>query len=75
MGRCSHASCTRRPTYNVNSSKAAYCRQHAADGMVNVENKTCLYPSCAKQPSFNVEGRHTAAYCTQHASTGLVNVK
>ncbi|CAN0537673.1 unnamed protein product, partial [Scytosiphon promiscuus] len=36
MGRCSHASCTRQPKYNVMGSKAAYCKQHASDGMVDV---------------------------------------
>ena len=35
--RCSHDSCTKRPSFNVEGSKTAvYCKQHAEDGMVNI---------------------------------------
>ena len=42
--------------------------------MVNVRSKRCSHGSCAKAPSFGVEGSKTAAYCKQHAEKGMVNV-
>ncbi|CAN0532641.1 unnamed protein product, partial [Laminaria digitata] len=38
---CLHDSCTKRPGYNFKGTKAAYCRQHAGDGMVDVRSKHC----------------------------------
>ena len=75
MGRCSHASCTKRPSFNFEgSTTAAYCRQHAVDGMVDVVSKRCSHDSCTKRPSFNFEGRATAAYCKKHVLDGMVDV-
>ena len=55
--RCFHASCTKRPTLNFESSKAGmYRRQHAEDDMVDVVAKRCLHDTCNTIPSFNVKG-------------------
>ena len=53
---------------------AAYCRQHAEDGMLDVRSKRCSYKSCTTWPSFNVKGSKTGAYCRQHAEDGMVDV-
>ncbi|CAN0588986.1 unnamed protein product, partial [Laminaria digitata] len=68
MKFCSHNSCTRQPSFSLVGRKtAAYCKQHAENGMVDVRNKRCLHDSCTTQPIFNLVGSKTAAYCKQHA--------
>ena len=43
------------PSFNVEGSKtAAYCTQHAADGMVNVYRRRYSNESCMKEPSLDV---------------------
>ena len=72
---CSHDACTTVASFNVKGSKkAAYCKQHAEDGMVNVHHDPCLHDACTKRPSFNIKGSKKAAYCRKHAQGGLVNV-
>ena len=74
--RCSHDSCTKRPSFNVEGSKTAvYCRQHAMDGMVYVHSRCWLHDSCTKHPGFNVAGSKTAAYFKQDAMDGMVKGK
>ena len=61
--RCSYAFCTKQHSFNVEGNKtAAFCKQHAKDGMVNVYSRCCSYDSYSKEPSFNVEGCKAAAY-------------
>ena len=73
--RCSHDLCTKRPSFNVEGSKrAAYCKRHAEDGMVQVSAKKCMSVSCTIRPSFNFVGNKTASCCKQHALDGMVNV-
>ena len=72
---CAHDNCARLPKFNREGSKtAAYCKQHAEDGMVDVCHKRCSHDSCTKHPVFNVEGSKVAVYCKQHAGDGMVNV-
>lgn len=74
--RCSFTSCTKRPSFNVDGVKvAAYCKQHADDGMVNVYHKRCSYASCSSYPSYNVASSKTAAYCKLHAADGMLDVR
>ena len=74
MRHCCHGLCKRRPSFNVEGSiTAAYCRQHAKDGMINVCIGRCSYDSCTKVPSFNVEGSKKAIYCKQHAQDSMVD--
>ncbi|CAN0440888.1 unnamed protein product, partial [Scytosiphon promiscuus] len=42
--------------------------------MVNVVQKPCLYDSCTRRPSFNVQGVKMPAFCKQHAQDSMVNV-
>ncbi|CAM9369099.1 unnamed protein product [Laminaria digitata] len=75
MGHCSHGSSRRRPTVNVESSKAgAYCKDHAEDGMVDVVNTRCSHDSCTRRSIFNIAGSKTPAYCKQHANEGMLDV-
>ena len=74
--RCSHVACAKVPHFNIEGSKtAAYCKQHAEDGMVNVLSKRCSHVSCTKIPNFSVKSSRTAAYCKQHAEDGMVNIR
>ena len=73
---CSHDSCTRYPSFNVEGRKrGAYCRRHALDGMVDVISKRCSHDSCTRGSYFNVEGSKKGAYCSEHAKTGMVDVR
>ncbi|CAN0507907.1 unnamed protein product, partial [Scytosiphon promiscuus] len=72
MGHCRHALCMKRASFNTERSKPpAYCKQHAADGMVNVVNNRCIQYSCTTRRCFNVVGSKTAEYCGQHAADGM----
>lgn len=73
--RCSHAACTRHPSFNLDGIKTAvFCKEHADKEMVNVLNRHCSDDSCTRRPNFGVEGSKTAVYCRQHAEDGMVNV-
>lgn len=73
--RCSHHSCTRHPSFTVEGKKtAAYCKQHAENGMVNLSSKGCRHDSCITKPKFNFEGSKTPACCRKHAEGGMVDI-
>ena len=47
--RCVYNGCTKHPSYGVaGSRKAAYCSQHALDGMIDVVSKKCVHNGCTK---------------------------
>ncbi|CAN0454465.1 unnamed protein product, partial [Laminaria digitata] len=57
LRRCSHDGCRKGSSFNFEGSKtAAYCSQHAEEGMVNVYSKRCKNDLCARKPIFNVAG-------------------
>ncbi|CAN0355067.1 unnamed protein product [Laminaria digitata] len=63
MKLCSHHSCKRRPSFNAEGIKpAAYCKQHAVAGMVDVLNKRCLHDSCTNRAGYGMGGSKKAAY-------------
>ena len=77
--RCVHITCTKRPSFNVennveSSRTAAYCKQHAQDGMVDAINIRCSHRFCTTMASFNIDGFKRPAYCKRHAEEGMVNV-
>ena len=75
MPRCHQQDCQVSAGFNTEGSYTArYCKQHAADGMVNIVGKRCSHDACAKLPSFNVQGSKTPKYCKPHAEDGMVNV-
>ncbi|CAN0500610.1 unnamed protein product, partial [Scytosiphon promiscuus] len=39
--RCAHDSCIKNPNFNMEGEKAAYCKEHAEDGMVDVRMNHC----------------------------------
>ncbi|CAN0501740.1 unnamed protein product, partial [Scytosiphon promiscuus] len=40
--RCSHETCMKYPSFNVEGRKpAVYCKKHAADGMVDIVSRRC----------------------------------
>ena len=76
MPRCLSQQCQTFATFNVEgSTKAGYCKRHAADGMINVTDKRCSHKTCTKISVYNVEGSKTTAYCKTHAAVGMVNVR
>ena len=73
--RCLHDSCTKVPSFNYEgSAKAAYCKQHAEDGMRYIRGKLCSHNSCTRYPVFNFEGSKTAEYCSRHALDTMVDI-
>lgn len=62
MARSLHEVCTRISTFNFEGTqKAAFCKEYAVGGMVNVVERHCAYGSRAKAPTLMVEGSTTAA--------------
>lgn len=72
---CSHDSCMKPPTFNIEGKKAVYCKQHAQDGMADVRGRRGYHNSCTELPTFNADGSKTEAYRKQHAGDDLVNVR
>ncbi len=56
---------------------AVFCQAHATDGMVvDVINKRCAHPNCAKRPTFNTPDQTgVGMFCQAHATYGMVDVK
>ena len=75
MGRCSHITCMREPSFNVAGKKASYCKIHADDGMVDVRSRRCLNGSCVKRSTLDILRRKPPLYCKQHADAGMVDVR
>ena len=74
--RCSHATCTRIPSFSIEGSMTpTFCKQHARDDMVDAKSKRCADSTCTRRPSFNVVDSKTAIYCKRHAKNGMVDVK
>jgi hypothetical protein len=38
-------------------------------------NKSCNFPECTKQPSFNLHSIKSGLYCSKHKLEGMINVK
>ena len=74
MRHCSHGLCTRQANDNIEGSKAAYCKQHAAADMVDVVSRRCARIPCTRQPTFNTKGSKDVAYCREHAAEDMVDV-
>lgn len=67
QGRCSHESCTTRPSFNVvGSKKALYCKKHAEHGMVDVKNTTCAHDPCTSTPRWGILHDGYPSVCTRH---------
>ncbi|CAM9127289.1 unnamed protein product, partial [Laminaria digitata] len=68
--RCSHGSCRKQPSFNVEGSKtAATCKQHAMDGIVNVNRgRRCSSNSCTRRPRWGVLSDGAASVCSLHKS-------
>lgn len=75
---CSKQGCRRPPTHGkVGNSKAAFCEEHAPEGMVMVvefRTRGCIHPGCTKRSSFGAKDSGKAEFCATHAREGLVNV-
>ena len=71
--RCSHETCLRRPSFNVQGSKtAAYCEQHARDGMIKTGNKRGSHRIGTRKASIKVDGG-SAVYWARHADGTMVD--
>lgn len=76
MGRCSNPFCDTRAVFDVKGTRtAAYCKQYADDGMVDVYHETCVRSTYTTTPSFNVDGSKKAVYCRQQAEDVIINVR
>ncbi|CAN0439672.1 unnamed protein product, partial [Pylaiella littoralis] len=76
MGReCSHAGCTKQPSYGVAGTETAeFCSGHANDGMVDVVTKKCTRLGCTKQPRYGMAGTKMAEFCSGQSKGGMVDV-
>ena len=64
---CLHSSCTAQPRFNVVGSKrAAFCKQHAENGMVKVGRKTCVHRFCTRPPTWGMLFDEDATACSRH---------
>ena len=72
--RCLHDGCPTFALFSVTGKSPNFGREHAEDGMVNVNVKRCIRGGCMKSPSFNVAGVKTPVLCGQHIKAGMVNI-
>lgn len=50
------------------------CRQHAADGMVNVRDKRRARDGCTNSAWFGVTSSKATLFCMQDGEDGMVNL-
>lgn len=63
------------PASNVAvNKKGLCCKQHAANGIVDVFNQTCPHTFCTSQASFNIPGTKNLAYSTTNVHDNMINV-
>lgn len=56
-----HGSCTKYPPLKIEArKKAAYCKLHTEDGMINVRHKRCSHGTCPQWPSLGIGGNDSA---------------
>jgi putative hemolysin len=48
---------------------------HKLEDMVNVTDKTCIYPGCKTLPTYNAADKTTPLYCSVHKLPDMVDVK
>ncbi len=69
--------CGKRPTYHFKSGatqgKGVRCKAHCEEGMINVNDPTCLHSGCKTRPSYNFPGQKKS-YCTLHKLEGMIDV-
>ncbi|CAN0479960.1 unnamed protein product, partial [Scytosiphon promiscuus] len=66
---CIHDSCNRTPRFNARGRKrAAYCKIHAADGMLDIRNRHCSHDTCTRVPTWGVPTDGVATACASHKS-------
>ncbi len=51
-----------------------FCKTHKELGMVDVKNKSCIYPECKTKPTYNKEGETKALFCCTHKELGMIDV-
>ena len=68
-GLCRHDPCKTKASFNDEGSKtAAFCKQHAENGMVNVLDRRCAHGSCNRVPRWGVSTDGAATVCDYHKS-------
>ncbi|CAN0366942.1 unnamed protein product [Laminaria digitata] len=69
---CLHGACKKRPYFNIERNKtAAYCKQHALDGMVDAHHKCCSHNSCTKRSRWGLLADGAATVCVHHRTDFL----
>ena len=71
---CVYIDCNIRCNFNFHGLHAMYCASHKLETMINVNDKTCLFENCEKQPNYNYEGNKKGIYCLSHKEIDMVNV-
>lgn len=72
---CAQKDCpVKHPTYNVKGEKKGkYCKEHKTSDMIDVDNPTCGYVGCPKQPCYGIKG-NKVKYCVEHKDNTMMNI-
>lgn len=70
---CQCGGCAKRANFGHPGGAAQFCKDHMADGMVDVNHGSCIHPGCSSRGTYcflnqEVGGMH----CAQHAKPGMV---
>ena len=71
---CVYIDCNIRCNFNFHGLHAMYCASHKLETMINVNDKTCLFENCEKQPNYNYVGEKIALYCVSHKLKDMIDV-
>ncbi|KAG5175631.1 hypothetical protein JKP88DRAFT_242478 [Tribonema minus] len=64
---CAASGCRRRPSYNYDGRRAAYCHKHKAEGMTNQVSRRCAFAGCTRQPMPS-RAAVKCQFCRHHAA-------
>jgi len=72
---CIFPDCMISASYGPMRGVVSHCKKHKGDGHTLINNPTCGYEACAKQPAFGAPGTKKPSRCKEHAPDGFIDVR
>jgi hypothetical protein len=63
--------CIQSSAFACAGLSAGFCGQHKSEGMIDVANRRCDHPDCAKAPAFNYPNEQRRLFCASHKLDGV----
>jgi len=72
---CKFKACIKTATYGFKKNDIKYCKNHALDKMINLDNKICQYKNCRQKSVFgHLHKDSKKMYCKNHKMKNMINL-